>query len=56
MLRSTAAMVLAVLFFTGVVAGPMGIALLIGSIVFTAMGLTGSCPLYPPFGIKTTNP
>lgn len=56
MLRLIAAMVMAVLFFTGLVAGPLGIALFIGSIVSAATGLSGLCPLYLLLRINTTNP
>jgi|GEM_PF-1983172 len=56
MMRLIAALVMVILFFTGLVVGPLGIALLVVPIVFTATGLTASCPLYLLLGIKTTNP
>lgn len=52
-LRIMLAVVIAVLFFTHLISGTLGIILLVlaGILLFTS--LIGSCPLYIPFGIKT---
>lgn len=52
-LRIMLALVIAVLFFTHLISGTLGIILLVlaGILLFTS--LIGSCPLYIPFGIKT---
>ena len=43
-----------VLYFTGTVTGTVGIILLILAAVFILTSLISSCPLYLPFGLKTT--
>ncbi|MHB9055881.1 MAG: YgaP family membrane protein [Paludibacteraceae bacterium] len=53
-IRTIAAIVFLVLYFTGTVTGIWGIVLLILAIVFLLTSLIGFCPLYKPFGIKTT--
>lgn len=53
MIRSILAIVMAVLYFTGVVPGTLGIVLLILAVVFLATSFVRFCPLYLPFGINT---
>jgi len=53
MLRIVVAIVFAVLYFTNVVTGTLGIILLILGIVFVLTSLISFCPLYLPFGINT---
>ena len=43
---------LAVLSFTQVITGTLGIVLLVLAIVLVLTGLIGFCPLYWPFGIS----
>lgn len=52
-IRLFAAAVMVVLFFTGVVAGVLGIVLLVLAGVFVLTSLVSFCPLYAPFGIRT---
>lgn len=52
-IRILIAAVIAVLFFTEVIEGTLGIVLLVLAGVFLLTGLIGRCPLYYPFGIKT---
>jgi len=51
--RVLVAAVIAVLFFTKVVTGTLGIVLLVLAAVFVLTSLVSFCPLYLPFGIKT---
>lgn len=53
-IRTIAAIVFLVLYFTGTVTGTWGIVLLILAILFLLTSLIGFCPIYKPFGIKTT--
>lgn len=52
-LRGTLAVVVAVLYFTGVISGTAAIILGIASIVFLATSLVGVCPAYVPFRLST---
>lgn len=52
-IRVIVAIVFAVLFFTGTVAGVLGYALLAVGGVFVFTSIIGTCPLYLPLGIKT---
>jgi len=52
-IRVLVAAVIAVLFFTKVVTGTLGIVLLVLAAVFVLTSLVSFCPLYLPFGIKT---
>ena len=45
---------IAVLYFTNVISGTLGLVLLILGIVFVLVSLISFCPLYFPFGINTT--
>lgn len=52
-LRTVVAVVIAFLYFTGVIPGTLGIVLLVLAVVFLATSLISFCPLYAPFGIST---
>ncbi len=52
-IRVLLALVLAVLYFTGIVSGTLGLVLLVIAGVFLLTSLIGTCPLYIPFGIST---
>lgn len=51
--RILIAAVIAVLYFTGVVSGTLGIVLLVLAGVFVLTSFISFCPLYAPFGIST---
>ncbi len=51
--RIVLAIVIAVLFFTNVITGVLGIVLLVLAGVFVLTSLISFCPLYLPFGIST---
>ncbi|MEI6122566.1 MAG: DUF2892 domain-containing protein [Bacteroidota bacterium] len=52
-IRVLIAVVVTILYFTGVVSGTLAIVLLVLSGVFILTSIVGICPLYMPFGIKT---
>ena len=52
-IRIVVAVVIAVLFYTGVISGTVGIVLLVLAAVFVVVSLISFCPLYLPFGINT---
>lgn len=52
-IRLIMAAVIAVLFFTSVVSGTLGIILLVAAGVFALTSLISFCPLYPLVGINT---
>jgi hypothetical protein len=53
-IRLIVAALFIVLYFTGTVTGTVGIILLILAAVFILTSLISICPLYLPFGLKTT--
>ena len=53
LVRIVAAIVIAVLFFTGQISGAAAIVLGILAVVFIVTSLVGTCPLYLPFKINT---
>jgi hypothetical protein len=53
MIRAALAAVLAVLYFTGVVSGPLGIVFLVFAGVLALTAVIAFCPLYLPFKINT---
>lgn len=53
-IRTIAAIILLVLYFSNVITGTLGIVLLVIAIVFLLTSLISFCPLYKLFGIKTT--
>ncbi|NVK64501.1 MAG: DUF2892 domain-containing protein [Flavobacteriales bacterium] len=52
-IRVLIAAVVAVLFFTGIIEGILGIVLLVAAGIFLLTSLISFCPLYAPFGINT---
>ena len=52
-IRIVVAIVVAVLFYTGVITGVLGIVLLVLAAMFVLTSLISFCPLYLPFGINT---
>lgn len=52
-IRVILAAVMAYLYFTGVIAGTLGLVLVILAVVFVLTSLISFCPLYAPFGIST---
>ena len=52
-IRVAIAAVIAVLFFTNVISGVLGIVLLVLAGVFVLTSLVSTCPLYMPFGLST---
>ncbi len=55
-IRTLVALIIAALFFRGVITGVLGIVLGILAIVFLATSLVGWCPLYLPLKISTCKP
>jgi hypothetical protein len=53
LIRLAIAAIIAVLYFTGQIAGTVAIVLGIVAIVFFATSIIGWCPGYLPFGIST---
>ena len=52
-IRVVIAAVIAILYFTNVISGNLGIVLLILAGIFLLTSIVGFCPLYAPFGLKT---
>ena len=52
-IRILVAVAFAVLYFTNVIPGTLGIILLVLAAVFVLTSLISFCPLYWPFGIST---
>ncbi len=52
-IRVLIAAIVAVLYFTGMVTGTLGLVLLVLSGVFVLTSLISFCPLYAPFGLST---
>ncbi|WP_372906621.1 DUF2892 domain-containing protein [Rhodohalobacter sp.] len=52
-LRVVIALVVAILYFTGLISGTAAIILGILAAVFILTSLVGTCPLYLPFGLST---
>lgn len=53
-IRVLATVLFLVLYFTRVVSGTLGIVLIVLALIFLITSLVSFCPLYKPFGIKTT--
>lgn len=51
--RLVIAAVIAILYFTNIITGTMGIVLLVLAGIFVLTSLISFCPLYLPFGIST---
>ena len=52
-IRILVAVVIAVLFYTNVITGLLGIVLMVLGAIFVVTSLISFCPLYLPFGINT---
>lgn len=52
-IRVIIAAVIAILFFTNILTGTLGIALLVFAGVFVLTSTISFCPLYAPFGLST---
>ena len=52
-IRAIIAIIIAALYFTGIITGVLGIVLLILAGVFLLTSFISFCPLYLPFGINT---
>jgi hypothetical protein len=52
-IRILIAAIIAILYFTNVISGTLGIVLLVLAGVFVLTSFISFCPLYLPFGIKT---
>jgi len=52
-IRIVVAVVIAILFFTKIIAGVLGIILLVLAAIFVVTSFISFCPLYLPFGINT---
>jgi hypothetical protein len=52
-IRVLIAIVFAILFFTKVITGAVGIILIALAIIFVLTSVISFCPLYKPFGINT---
>jgi hypothetical protein len=53
MVRLIVAALIAILYFTNVISGTLGIVLLVLAAVFVLTSVVSFCPLYAPFGINT---
>ena len=53
MIRIIIAAIVAILFFTNVISGTLGIVLMALAGIFVLTSLVSFCPLYAPFGITT---
>lgn len=52
-IRSILAAVFAILYFTNVITGTIGIVLMVLAAVFLLTSFISFCPLYAPFGLST---
>ncbi len=52
-LRTLLAAVIAILYFSNIITGTLGIVLLVVAVVFLGTSLISSCPLYSLFGWST---
>ena len=52
-MRTVIAVVFAVLYFTNVITGTLGMVLMVLAAVFLLTSLVSFCPLYAPFGLST---
>ncbi len=52
-IRLLIAAVIAVLYFTNVITGTLGIVLLVAAGIFALTSFISFCPLYAPFGVRT---
>lgn len=52
-IRTIIAIIVAILYFTGVISGTVAIILGVLAIVFLLTSFIGTCPLYLPIGLST---
>ena len=52
-IRIILAAIIAVLYFSNVISGTLGIVLLALAVIFVATSFLSFCPLYYPFGLST---
>ena len=52
-IRILIAVVIAILFFTHVISGTLGIILMALAVIFVVTSFISFCPLYLPFGLST---
>ena len=52
-IRVIIAAIIAVLYFTGIIPGTLGVILLVLAGIFVLTSLISFCPLYAPFGLST---
>ena len=52
-MRAVLALIIAVLYFTGVLSGTVALVLGIVAVVFLLTSFVGTCPAYLPFGLST---
>ena len=52
-IRFGAAVLIAVLYFTGVISGTVALILGIVAVIFILTSFVGTCPAYLPFGLST---
>ncbi|MFZ1685951.1 MAG: DUF2892 domain-containing protein [Flavobacteriales bacterium] len=55
-IRLIIAAVVVALYFTGSISGTTGIVLMVIAAVLALTGVVGTCPLYLPFGLRTSKP
>lgn len=53
LIRTFVALIVAVLYFTGIISGVTATVLGVLAIVFLLTSLVGTCPLYLPVGLST---
>ncbi len=53
-IRIAIAALIAILYFTNVISGTLGIVLLVAAAVFVLTSLISFCPLYPIIGMNTS--
>jgi len=51
--RIIIAIVVGILYYQGIIAGTVGLVLMIVAVIFLATSFISFCPLYYPFGIST---
>jgi hypothetical protein len=53
-IRVLIAAIVAILYFTGVIKGTLGIVLLALAVIFLLTSIISFCPIYAPFGLSTS--
>ena len=51
--RAVIAILIAGLYFTGMISGTVAVILAVVGIIFTVTSAVGTCPAYLPFGLNT---